>query len=64
MNEWDTRRGEFLKDYKALVDKHHADFVSYPVFMPTKEGVFNVVIQTEVMDKKLMGVPSDIIVKQ
>ena len=64
MSEWDTRRAQFLEEYKALIDKHFVDFFSYPVFMPNKEGAFEVRIQTEIADRKNMGVPSDIIVSK
>lgn len=62
MNEWDTRKSSFLEEYKVLIDKYNVDFVSFPVFIPTKGGIFNVAIQTEVMDKGMMGTPSTIIV--
>lgn len=62
-NEWDTRKAEFLKEYKQLIDKHFVDFFSYPAFFPNDKRVFELRIQTEVMDRKQMGVPSDIIVK-
>lgn len=64
MNEWDTRREAFLKEYKELIDKHSVDFISYPIYQPNREGVFELKIQTEVLDKKMLGVPSDIIVNQ
>ncbi len=59
IQEFEGRKKEFLDKYKELIDTYMVDFISYPVFMPTKERDFRILIQTEVLDKKYALVPSD-----
>ena len=35
----------FLDEYHMLVEKHHIDFASYPMFVPGDAGMFNIVIR-------------------
>lgn len=37
---------KFLEEYQALTKKYGVDFISYPAFVPDKDGKFNVMIQT------------------
>lgn len=62
--EVEERTAVFLEEYKALIDKHQMDFISFPVFVPNERGSFEVMLQTQPMDKKYAPVPSDFMVKE
>jgi hypothetical protein len=50
MKKFEDRRDAFIKDYGELVKKYQVDLATFPVFMPNKEGSFDVKIQNTVVD--------------
>lgn len=54
----EIRRNEFLKRYKVLIDEMKLDFMSFPVLLPTKEGHYELRIQTDLMDTSNIAIPS------
>lgn len=58
-----NRIQEFLKDYKALTEKHDVDFANYPAFIPTKEGKFEIVVMSTPVDLKLQRLNQSFIAK-
>ena len=59
--EWTERRAKFLEKYKELIDEFQCDFISIPQFVPNERGTYDVVLMTDVMDKKNMAVRSPFI---
>ena len=45
-----TRIEAFTKEYKDLVDKYHVDFANWPLFSPTKEGKWEIILQSMPVD--------------
>lgn len=41
MKDFENRRSAFLQEYKALIDKYQVDFLSTPMYMPTKDGTWS-----------------------
>ncbi len=42
-----TKIEKFLEAYGKLTKEYGVDFISYPQFVPDKDGKFQVVIQTQ-----------------
>jgi len=45
--EHKARAEQFIKEYGELVKKYGVDFMSYPMHVPTKEGFWNLIVQTQ-----------------
>ncbi len=60
MSTPEQRKDSFLKEYKALCDKHNFDFVAFPQFVPTGQTGFNVISQMVAFDRKELGEVSPI----
>ncbi len=52
------RADKFLNEYKALTEKYQIDFVSFPTWVPLKDGGFVTKIQMVPFDTKEKGVVS------
>ncbi len=50
MDEFEKKKAEFLEKYKALIDEYQLDFASFPVLVPNAQGVFEIRINTDVID--------------
>lgn len=62
--DFEARRDEFLARYKTLIDDLQVDFASFPMFIPNERGLFDIVVQTNVVDRKGGLVKSDIVISQ
>ena len=49
-NDAQERGQAFLKEYKELTEKHKIDFATYPMFRPTQNGAFEIVMQSTPID--------------
>lgn len=58
--EIEKRKEEFIKGYGELVKKYELDFASYPVMQPSQTGVWNMIIQTTLIEKKPEPVKSNL----
>jgi hypothetical protein len=45
-----NKKEEFMKEYKALVDKYGIDIVSFPQFIPGENGTWNIKIGMQILD--------------
>ena len=46
-----AERGDaFLKEYRALVEKHQIDMANYPVFEPGASGTFTIAVRVTLFD--------------
>ncbi len=45
-----TNIQKFLEEYGELVKKYSVDFISLPVFVPSEQGEFKIIIQTSPVD--------------
>jgi hypothetical protein len=52
------RSEAFFKDYQGIVEKHQIDFISVPQMVPDENGVFGLMIQNIMSDKKYASVKS------
>lgn len=53
MNEEQNKDIElFIKEYGELVEKHKVDFANYPMFQPTKDGKWEITIQSQAISIK------------
>lgn len=52
------RTSNFLEKYKELVKEFDVDFANYPMFVPNKEGKWEVVVQSTPIDIKDRPTPS------
>lgn len=50
----------FLEEYNELVKKHSVDFISYPEYVPTSQGLFLTRVLSMPVDTKYRPVPSPI----
>ena len=55
---FEQRKTEFLAKYKSLIDEYQVDWLSFPMFRPNNEGIWEVVIQTKLADTKGQGIIS------
>ena len=53
----------FTKEYKELVDKHKVDFANWPLFSPTKDGKWEITLQSMPIDIKEQGIKSPFIMR-
>ncbi len=56
--ESQARMNQFRSEYLDLVKKHDVDFVAYPQYVQTQQGVFTTVCGMTLVDKKTLPVPS------
>lgn len=47
-----ARVASFKTDYLALTEKHEVDFIAYPELVPNEKGLFGVISQMTIIDKK------------
>jgi len=52
------RVAKFREGYLDLVKQYEVDFVSYPQFIQTRGGAFQVVTPINLVDKKYLPTPS------
>ncbi len=57
-SEFAERRNKFLGRYKELITNLEVDFISYPEYIPTDKGTYEVRINTVVADQKYRAKPS------
>ena len=41
---------DFMKEYRALTQKYRVDMMSYPVFVPTEKGKWEIMLQAQPVD--------------
>jgi hypothetical protein len=50
MKKFEERRDLFIKEYGELVKKHQVDLATFPMFVPNKDGGFDIKVQTTAVD--------------
>jgi hypothetical protein len=50
MKKLEERKNSFIKEYGELVKKHQIDLATFPMFVPNKDGGFDIKIQNTLVD--------------